>query len=95
VDPQQHAGRYERTSRRFDVTVRDGQLHLVSSLTGDLAALSDEEPTEVVLHPADSTGERFVCRSSDSQPWTALAFSRLADGTPYLFAGGRVTPRVG
>jgi len=95
VDLRQHAGRYERTSRRFDVAVRDGQLHLVSSLTGDLAALSDEEPEEVVLYPADSSGERFVCRSSDSQPWTALAFSRLADGTPYLFTGGRVTPRVG
>jgi CubicO group peptidase (beta-lactamase class C family) len=95
VDLHQHAGRYERTSRRFDVAVRDGRLHLVSSLTGDLAALSDEEPEEVVLYPADATGERFVCRSRDSQPWTALAFSHLADGTPYLFAGGRVTPRAG
>jgi CubicO group peptidase (beta-lactamase class C family) len=95
VDLQQHAGRYERTSRRFGVTVRDGQLHAVSSLTGDLAALSDEESAEVVLHPADSSGERFVCRSSDSHPWTALAFSRLTDGTPYLFVGGRVTPRTG
>jgi len=95
VDLQQHAGRYERTSRRFDVAVRHGELHLVSSLTGDLAALSDEEPEDVVLYPADSSGERFVCRSRESQPWTALAFSRLADGTPYLFVGGRVTPRAG
>jgi CubicO group peptidase (beta-lactamase class C family) len=95
ADLRQHAGRYERTSRRFDVTVRDGRLHVVSSMTGDLAALTGEEPAQVDLHPADSSGERFVGRRYDSQPWTGVAFGRLADGTPYLFTGGRVTPRVG
>jgi CubicO group peptidase (beta-lactamase class C family) len=94
-DLQRHAGRYQRTSRLFDVAVRDGRLHMVSSYTGDLAALTDPEPVEVDLHPADSSGERFVCRSSDSQPWSGLAFGHLAHGTPYLFTGGRVTPRVG
>jgi len=24
-----------------------------------------------------------------------VSFGQLADGTPYLFGGGRVTPRVG
>jgi CubicO group peptidase (beta-lactamase class C family) len=94
ADLRRHAGRYERTSRMFDVTVREGRLHIVSSYTGDLAALTDEEPVAVDLYQSDSSGERFVCRSSEGQPWTGLAFGRLADGTPYLFTGGRVTPRV-
>jgi hypothetical protein len=77
------------------VSVSDGRLHVVSSRTGDLAALTQEEPEEVDLLPADSSGDRFVCRRLDSQPWAGVAFGRLADGTPYLFSGRRVTPRVG
>ncbi len=95
ADLQQYVGRYERTSRRYDVTVRDGRLHAVSSVTGALAALTDHEPEEVDLYPADSSGERYVCRRYDSQPWTGIAFGRLSNGTPCLFTSGRVTPRAG
>jgi CubicO group peptidase (beta-lactamase class C family) len=90
-----HAGRYERTSRRFDITVRDGRLHMVLTMTGELAALTAAEPEQLVLFPADSSGANFVCRSRDDEPWVPLSFGALADGTPYLFMSGRVTPRVG
>jgi CubicO group peptidase (beta-lactamase class C family) len=94
ADPGQHAGRYERASYRFDVAVRDGRLHMVSSMTGDLANLTDDEPEEFDLHPADSSGRNFVYRSGDREPWTALIFGRLGDQTPYLFTGLRITPRA-
>ena len=90
----QHAGRYERTSRRFDITVRDGRLHMVLTMTGELAALTATEPEQLVLFPADSSGANFVCRSRDDEPWVPLSFGALADGTAYLFMSGRVTPRV-
>ncbi len=97
VDLGQHAGRYERTSRRFDVSVRHGQLRIVLTMTGNLAALTGSEPEELVLHPADpfdSSGTRFVLRSGDDEPWVPLIFGRLGDGTPYIHLSGRVTPRV-
>jgi CubicO group peptidase (beta-lactamase class C family) len=89
-----HAGRYERTSRRFDLRVRDGQLLLMETLTGNLASLIESEPEELVLHPADISGCRFVARSREADPWAPVSFGELPDGTPYLFKGGRVTPRA-
>lgn len=86
-----HAGRYERTSRRYDVSLRDGLLHAIVTATGDLAAVRDSEPDEVDLYPADPGGTTFVCRSHDDEPWTEVSFGRLADGAPYLYTGGRVT----
>ncbi len=88
-------------SRQFDVSVRDGQLHMVLTMTGNLAALTDSEPEELLLHPAEppdpsgSPGTSFVLRSRDDEPWVPLAFSELADGTPCIYLSGRVTPRVG
>jgi CubicO group peptidase (beta-lactamase class C family) len=96
-----YAGHYERMSRQFDVSVRDGQLHMVLTMTGNLAALTDSEPEELLLHPAEppdlsgSPGTSFVLRSRDDEPWVPLTFSELADGTPYIYLSGRVTPRVG
>ncbi len=89
-----HAGRYERTSRRFDVRAHDGQLLLVVTMTGNLASLIESEPEELVLRPADASGRRFVVRSHEADPWTQLSFGELTDGTPYLFMGARVTPRI-
>jgi CubicO group peptidase (beta-lactamase class C family) len=95
LDPGRHVGRYERTSRRFDVSTRDGRLHLRLAATGDLAALTEAQPEELVLYPADASGANFVCRSRDDEPWIPVSFGQLTDRTPYLFAGGRVTPRTG
>ena len=77
-----HACRYERTSRRFDITVRDGRLHMVLTMTGELAALTAAEPEQLVLFPADSSGANFVCRSCDDEPWVPLSFGALAGGLP-------------
>ncbi len=94
-DLERHAGRYERTSWWYDVSVREGRLHVVSGASDDRAAFSDEGPHEFDLHPADGTGDNFVCRSDDRQPWSPLVFGRFGDQTPYLYLGGRITPRVG
>lgn len=94
ADLERHAGRYERTSRRADVSVRDGQLRMVLTTTGQLASLVGSEPEELTLHPVASSGADFVCRSRDDEPWTPVSFGELADHAPYLFLGGRITPRV-
>src|SRR5689334_16032816 len=93
LDLARHAGRYERTSRRVDVAVQDGHLRMVSTTTGELAAARDSGPERVDLYPADSTGDLFVCRSYDDEPWTPVSFGRLADETPYVYTGGRITLR--
>jgi CubicO group peptidase (beta-lactamase class C family) len=89
-----HAGRYERTSRSFDVAVRDGRLHALVTVTGQLAELSGSEPEEVELLLADGSGDHFLCRSEEDEPWTPVSFGALSDGTPYLFSGGRINLRV-
>jgi CubicO group peptidase (beta-lactamase class C family) len=95
LDLGRHVGRYERSSRRLDVSVRDGRLHLLLTATGELATLAAAQPEDLILYPADTSGVNFVCRTYDHEPWVPVSFGQLADGTPYLFAGGRVTPRVG
>jgi len=94
-DLRRHAGRYERTSWRYDVCVRDGRLHVIPGLTDARETFSDDEPKEFDLHPTDATGDRFVGRLYDNQPWTPVVFGRLGDQTPYIYASGRVTPRTG
>jgi CubicO group peptidase (beta-lactamase class C family) len=88
------AGRYERASRRFDVSVHDGRLHVIVTVTGNLAGLVDSEPDELILHPADTSGCRFLLRSRDDEPWAPLSFGQLPDGSPYIYMGGRVARRV-
>jgi CubicO group peptidase (beta-lactamase class C family) len=95
TDLRRHAGRYERVSRRHDVSLRDGRLHVVSSMTGDRAALSDDTSEEFDLYPADGTGDVFVGRLRDDHEWSALIFGQLPDQTPYMYFGGRITPRAG
>ena len=50
------------------MSVRDGRLHMVLTMTGDLAALTDAEPEELVLYPADSSGANFVCGPATTSP---------------------------
>ena len=98
ADLERYAGHYERTSRRFDVSVRDGRLAMELTMTGNLAVLVDAEPEDLLLYPAepaDVPGTRFVLRSGDDEPWAPVSFDQLADSTPYLFMSGRVAPRVG
>jgi CubicO group peptidase (beta-lactamase class C family) len=85
-------GRYERTGRRYDVTLHDGRLRLVSTSTGALAAYSEPEPEHLDLLPVPGCDTGFVLRSHDREPWTWLVFDAFPDGTPYLYLGGRATP---
>src|SRR5207248_11751994 len=94
---ERYAGHYERTSREFDVSVRDGRLAMELIMTGNLAALVGAEPEALLLYPAactDPPGTRFVLRLRDDEPWAPVSFGQLADGTPYLYMSGRVAPRV-
>ena len=77
------------------MSVRDGQLRMVLTMTGNLAALTDSEPEDLLLHCADSSGTRFVLRSRDDEPWVPLSFGQFGDGRPYIYLSGRITPRVG
>jgi hypothetical protein len=96
IDLERYAGHYERVSRRFDVSVRDGRLYMVLTMTGNLATLTAAEPEDLLLYPADpSSGTRFVVRSREDEPWAPLSFGQFGDGTPYLYMSGRVAPRVG
>jgi CubicO group peptidase (beta-lactamase class C family) len=95
VNLDRHTGRYERVSHRFDVSARDGELHLLSTLTGTLESMVDSEPEDLVLRPVGTTGDRFAARSRPEDPWMEFVFSQLADGTPYLHAGGRLNPKAG
>jgi CubicO group peptidase (beta-lactamase class C family) len=94
TDLARHVGRYERSARRMEFELRDGQLHGVIETTGPLAESRDDpEPEEFVLRPADASGDNFVCRSYDDEPWSPVSFGTLENGTPYVFIG-RVTLRV-
>jgi hypothetical protein len=98
VDLGRYTGHYERASRRFDVSVRDGRLRMELTMTGNLAGLIAAEPEDLLLYPAgpfDSAGARFVLRSREDEPWVPLSFGQFGDGRPYLYVSGRVTPRIG
>jgi hypothetical protein len=83
---------------QIDASVRDGQLRMVRTITGSLAALTDSEPEDLPLHPAGpldpagSPSAEFVLRSRDDQPWVPVSFGELADGTPYIYLSGRGDP---
>lgn len=45
--------------------------------------------------PADGTGGHLVGRSHDGEPWSAVIFGQLADGMPFLYSSGQISPRAG
>jgi len=94
ISPERHAGRYERTARTYDVTLVGGLLRATIITTGVLGAITGAPPEQVTLYPADATGMNFVCRSHDMDPWVPVAFGELEDGTPYIFASGRIALRA-
>jgi CubicO group peptidase (beta-lactamase class C family) len=93
-DLERHAGRYVRAARRFDVSLRGDRLHVVATPIDSFATLLGQDPEELVLYPADSSGVNFVYRSSDEEPWTPVSFGTLSDQTPYLFTSRRIAPRA-
>jgi CubicO group peptidase (beta-lactamase class C family) len=91
---ERYVGRYERIARRYDVSIVDGMLHVAGATVGSLGALTGPAEDEATLYPADDGGENFVCRLRENDPWTPLTFGELADGTPYIFASGRIALRA-
>ncbi len=93
-DPGRHAGRYRRSGRQYDIEMYDGGLRLRWTALGELAAILPESAETFDLLPTDASGDRFVMREGAGRPWVAVTFDMFADGTPYIFSGGRATPRV-
>jgi CubicO group peptidase (beta-lactamase class C family) len=94
VGSDRHLGRYARAGVVVDVSRRTSGLIMTYQVTGDRLAFADDAVREYELHPASVDGDRFVLREGPEQPWVPVAFARLADGRPYLFTSGRVTPKV-
>lgn len=96
TDLARHVGHYERRAHRFEVDLDHADMRGLSVLivpAGELGYLGTTE--RVRLHPCDDSGDRFVGRSEGTDdPWSSFSFALLPDGTPQLFFGGRVAPRV-
>jgi len=88
-----HVGSYERAGVRLEVTPDDGGLAMRYAVTGASLAFAEDPVHHYRLRPVDASGDRFVARESDEEPWSAMSFGRFPDGRAYHF-GGRVTPRV-
>jgi len=86
-----HVGVYERRAVRLEVFEDASGLGVHIRPTGDFVLGT---PETVRLVPCDSSGDRYVARSQESDPWTPLTFSTLPDGTPQLFFSSRVAPLV-
>jgi CubicO group peptidase (beta-lactamase class C family) len=95
VDASRYTGRYERTSRRIDIYLRDGQPRITYTTTGDLASLTSADSEDLALYPADHRGGNFLARSDSKDPWSSVSFSTFPDKTPYVFISGRLTPKTG
>lgn len=89
---RRHCGTYERRAMRFEVEPEDDGLSVVLTPIGELGGLG--EPERVRLHHVDATGDRWVARSEDADPWSSFAFDSLPDGTPVLMFVGRVAAKV-
>ncbi|SEG97291.1 CubicO group peptidase, beta-lactamase class C family [Nonomuraea solani] len=92
VDAERYAGVYERAGARITVSMRDGEPWLGFEPTGALAALQEaQEATKLVA--VDET--TFVTKEPEAPEWMSVVFYELADGTPYVHAGARATPKTG
>lgn len=91
-DLRKYVGTYERTGVRLEAFLRDGQLVLRAVSTGELSRLTGEPPTEHLLTPLSE--DRFLTRTAGSQTWTPVRFYALADGSHYVHASVRATPKV-
>ena len=94
LDVARHLGRYERAGVAIDVALDRGVPVLTSRATDDRLAFAEEPVHAYRMYPSDRSGERFLIRESEHQPWVPVTFARQPDGSPYLFTSGRVTPKV-
>jgi CubicO group peptidase (beta-lactamase class C family) len=88
-----YPGTYERAGLRMRVAPdRDGRLMLTRTMTGAMASLLARPEEEMELVPVRE--HLFLTRPAGEETWMPVTFYRLADGTPYLYTGGRAAPRV-
>ena len=94
VDATPYAGVYERAGARITVTVKDDGPWIMMEATGALAALQPEaeEHRLIAVHGGDRP--LFVCKADDAPDWVTVVFYTLADGSPYVHAGARATPKT-
>ncbi|MEV0587022.1 serine hydrolase domain-containing protein [Nonomuraea sp. NPDC050310] len=82
----EHDGVHERTSAR--ITVTPGRLRYEN--TGSFADL--DEPMHYTLVPV---GEgRYLARRDGEELWSGVVCTTFPDGSPYLYFGGRATPKT-
>ncbi|MEJ7629589.1 MAG: hypothetical protein WKF54_08360, partial [Nocardioidaceae bacterium] len=91
VDVSSYAGTYEREGQRIELEDHDGTLVGRVITTGPLAEIVDHPVDEIELTAV--TDSVFVTRVEDETTWTPLVFYALEDGSPYLHAGLRASPR--
>ncbi|MFI1379672.1 serine hydrolase domain-containing protein [Embleya sp. NPDC020886] len=94
ADVAEHLGVYEREAVRMEVVRRDDALTMRTTVTNGLAMGRQEEPViESELRQVE--GDVYVTRFPGLRDWMPVTFYRLADGSSYLHAGVRATPKVG
>jgi len=69
----------------------DGRLMLRSMMIGELADLLDTPTQDFEMYPAGE--DPFVIRRPDEELWSPVKFYELADGSPYMHAGFRASPK--
>jgi hypothetical protein len=89
-----HAGSYVREGVEMTIEVEGDHLIARSRTTGPLSeALGDHDddpPTQVL----PVTDDVYVAKGPEDPSWTPMVFFRLEDGSPYVHAGVRATPKV-
>jgi CubicO group peptidase (beta-lactamase class C family) len=88
VDLDRFTGVYERVALRLEITLQEGRLRLHAEETGELA----DPPFDTDLVPLSD--DVVLGRPPGASQWWPLRLYSLADGTQYLHAGARATPRV-
>ncbi|MFI6503254.1 serine hydrolase [Nonomuraea typhae] len=90
VDLTRYAGVYERAGARLTISLKDGRLVLRMESLGALAEL--DQPVDIPLVAVDDV--TFVGRRDGDPDWLSLVFYELGDGSLYVHAGARATPKV-
>jgi CubicO group peptidase (beta-lactamase class C family) len=90
VDGSEHAGVYQRSSVQVTVTTTGHGLHGRIERTGELASINPS--LDIDLTPV--TADIWAYQPDPGAPWEAWRFYQLDDGTPYLHAGLRATPKI-
>ncbi|WP_246268028.1 serine hydrolase [Nonomuraea typhae] len=90
ADLTRYAGVYERAGARMTISLRDGRLILRMESLGALAEL--DQPADIPLVAVDDV--TFVGRRDGDPDWLSLVFYELEDGSLYVHAGARATPKV-